>query len=495
MRLSRQALGEYNEMIKNTTYNLCLQLQHIDDKMESTVPASGSSTSNMDIDLSNERQVTNKCLNICQNALFYLESLAKRDSILLQETSPGNSANALQDKFEAQLLTRQALNDNQASLVRIITRLQERLNSVILDGDSSERVLLQGDIQSSMNSVRAMRYQEFVEKYGPGYMIASQNEEQIESSRRQVSNDQEQPSIEEQEPHEDIDDATSTSSTLFSDYSTSSASSYASQSNALAAAAITEVVTLFLDENDIQHFLTNALAKQERYSVLKGLTDLLKWLGRRLKNGSDSQIEKGLAKLFSSRQRNFLIVNRLLQEIESRNSNGDKREVVEMLRNQETSKECLEKYLDKQLGPSILDGPSNEETYTLKNEESEGSEYDDGEDGEADESHNVTSNIETAKRFLKSNESFLRFKEELEDFVEPLKNQKVWSKILWDGDERVRFDLSHTVRRLTNMDKLKLAAEEAVGMPILWWPLKQPRKHLPSGKIRIIWICVGLSTS
>jgi hypothetical protein len=149
VRLSHQALKEYDEMVKNTIYNLNLRLQCIDDKMETLAPASGPGTANMDIDLNNERQVTEQCLQICQDAKFYLESLARRDSTLLQEASPGNSANALQENFEAQLLTRQALNDNQASLLKIITRLRERLESVVLDGDSSERVRLQEDIQTS----------------------------------------------------------------------------------------------------------------------------------------------------------------------------------------------------------------------------------------------------------------------------------------------------------------------------------------------------------
>ena len=149
MRLSHHALEEYDEMVKSTAYNLNLRLQRIDDKMESFVTASGPGPSNMDLDLNNERQVTEQCLQICQDAKLYLESLASRDSSLLQEASPGNSSNALQEVFEAQLLTRQTLSDNQASLMKIMTRLRERLESVILGGDSSERALLQEDIQTS----------------------------------------------------------------------------------------------------------------------------------------------------------------------------------------------------------------------------------------------------------------------------------------------------------------------------------------------------------
>jgi len=149
VKLSRKALDEYDEMVKDTMYNLQLRLRRIDDQMKTMRPASGASTSYMDIDLSNERQVTNQCLQICQDAQFYLETLTRRGSTLLDETPPTNTADALHEKFEAQLLTRQALIDNQASFVKIITRLRERLEAVTLNGDSSERVRLQEDIQAS----------------------------------------------------------------------------------------------------------------------------------------------------------------------------------------------------------------------------------------------------------------------------------------------------------------------------------------------------------
>jgi hypothetical protein len=75
--------------------------------------------------------------------------LASRDPTLLQDVSSGSSANDLQDQFEAQLLTRQALVENQTSFVNIITRLRERLESAVLDGDANERSRLQEDIQIS----------------------------------------------------------------------------------------------------------------------------------------------------------------------------------------------------------------------------------------------------------------------------------------------------------------------------------------------------------
>jgi len=148
-KLSHQALEEYDDLVKNTICDLRLRLQRIDDKVQGLKPISGPFTSNTDIDLSNERQVTEQCLRICQDAKSYLESLASKDPTLLQDVPSWSSANDLRDQFEAQLLTRQALVENQTSFVNIITRLRERLESVVLDGDASERSQLQEDIQTS----------------------------------------------------------------------------------------------------------------------------------------------------------------------------------------------------------------------------------------------------------------------------------------------------------------------------------------------------------
>lgn len=150
VKLSSNALEELEEMVKDTMYQLSLQLQRINDKMENW-PRAGdadSSTTKPAIDLDDERQVTEQCLQICEDAKLYLETLTCRDSSLLDQPALGSSA-ILQERFEAQLLTRQALNDNQASLVKIITRLRERLETVLTDGDSSERLRLKEDIQTS----------------------------------------------------------------------------------------------------------------------------------------------------------------------------------------------------------------------------------------------------------------------------------------------------------------------------------------------------------
>ncbi|OAA40900.1 hypothetical protein ISF_09789 [Cordyceps fumosorosea ARSEF 2679] len=150
VKLSSAALEELEEMVKDTMYQLNLQLQRINDKMENWPPTGGvdSSATKPAIDLDDERQVTKQCLQICEDAKLYLESLACRDSPLLDQPALGSSA-ILQQRFEAQLLTRQALNDNQASLVNIITRLRERLETVLTDGDSGERLRLNEDMHAS----------------------------------------------------------------------------------------------------------------------------------------------------------------------------------------------------------------------------------------------------------------------------------------------------------------------------------------------------------
>ncbi|KAJ3499709.1 hypothetical protein NLG97_g104 [Lecanicillium saksenae] len=150
VKLSSNVLEELEEMVKDTRYQLDLQLQRINDRMANW-PRTCSDSSNPArpaIDLDDELQVTKQCLQICEDAKLYLESLASRDSAVLQQPHLGSSA-ILQEQFEAQLLTRKALDENRASFVNIITRLRERLETVLADGNSSERLRLEEDIQTS----------------------------------------------------------------------------------------------------------------------------------------------------------------------------------------------------------------------------------------------------------------------------------------------------------------------------------------------------------
>jgi hypothetical protein len=80
---------EYDELVKNTIYDLQLLKQRIDDKVHSLMQSNVDSTPSTMIDLGNERQVTERCLRICQDAQSYFESFPRRDASTLEETSQG----------------------------------------------------------------------------------------------------------------------------------------------------------------------------------------------------------------------------------------------------------------------------------------------------------------------------------------------------------------------------------------------------------------------
>ncbi|CEL04960.1 hypothetical protein ASPCAL06083 [Aspergillus calidoustus] len=151
-KVSYKVIEEYNEMIKDTSYSLKEHLMRIDEKLaqltiENTEYSDGST------DLEDERTVTEQCLRICEDARSYIESLTKRQTILHQD-SPRNlpEEEVGQRQFEAQNLTRQALNENQQRFVEIIVHLQKRLEGLIMNGDSgdrSERLRLQQDLDIS----------------------------------------------------------------------------------------------------------------------------------------------------------------------------------------------------------------------------------------------------------------------------------------------------------------------------------------------------------
>ena len=107
-KISRQVVQEYNEMVQDTAYNLQLHLQRIDEKM-TRLNIENTNAPGASIDLEDEREVTKQCLRICQDASSYIESLSVRESSLLQET-PQNTVEG--NVFEAQLRTRQALDEN-----------------------------------------------------------------------------------------------------------------------------------------------------------------------------------------------------------------------------------------------------------------------------------------------------------------------------------------------------------------------------------------------
>lgn len=114
----------------------------------------------------------------------------------------------------------------------------------------------------------------------------------------------------------------------------------------------------------------------------------------------------------------------------------------------------------------------------------------DSEDKDKDKQQTVQLNVDAVKLFLKSSNAFARFKKEFEDFVNSFESEAMWMKTLWNHRKCVHFEHSSSVPQLTKVNKLKLTAGERLRMSILWWLLRQPRKHLLSSKVCIIWICV-----
>ncbi|KAL4983026.1 hypothetical protein BDW68DRAFT_43270 [Aspergillus falconensis] len=151
-KVSYKVLEEYNEMIKDTSYSLQVYLQRIDEKL-AQFPVEKTDDSGRSIDLEDERAVTEQCLRICEDARSYIETLTRRESVLLQG-SPQNTAAeaAAQKQFEVQRLTSETLGGNQRSLAEIINRLQKRLEFLLANGDpadNDERLRLQEDLQIS----------------------------------------------------------------------------------------------------------------------------------------------------------------------------------------------------------------------------------------------------------------------------------------------------------------------------------------------------------
>ena len=130
---------------------------------------------------------------------------------------------------------------------------------------------------------------------------------------------------------------------------------------------------------------------------------------------------------------------------------------MEAIRLQEaTRQERLELYLQEQMEtPDINLGA--EETQVLDDGGSDASS--DSEDEDNDKQQTAQLKVHAVKLFLKSSDAFARFKEEFEDFVNPFRSEAMWTKTLWNGGERVCFELSSHVPRLTNLDKWKHAAE------------------------------------
>ncbi|KAL4936832.1 hypothetical protein BDV06DRAFT_204174 [Aspergillus oleicola] len=184
-KVSHKVLEEYNEMIKDTSYSLEEHLHRIDEKLAKlTIENSDSLGGN--IDLKDERAVTKQCLRICEDARSYIESLTNRESVLRQDSSqkvPDEAA--VQQHFDVQQLTRQALDQNQKSFMEIISHLQKRLEVLVENrdsGDNNERLRLQEDLDISKQCLEVCQVASDVSRqkiFRVGEVVADGDSDQV----------------------------------------------------------------------------------------------------------------------------------------------------------------------------------------------------------------------------------------------------------------------------------------------------------------------------
>jgi hypothetical protein len=171
-------------MIQDTAYNLELHLRRIDEKM-TQFSIENTNTSDISIDLKDEREVTKQCLRICEDARSYIESLSNRESSLLQEAPQNALEDYMRNSFEAQLLTRQALDENRDSFAEIIGHLRKRLETLVQNedpGNDNERLRLQADINISKQCLDVCKVASEVSRqkvYRIGEVIADGDSDQV----------------------------------------------------------------------------------------------------------------------------------------------------------------------------------------------------------------------------------------------------------------------------------------------------------------------------
>jgi hypothetical protein len=181
-KISQQVLQEYNEMIKDTVYNLELRLRRIDEKIAQPI-LDDRGASNTSTDLKDERAVTKQCIRVCEDAKSYMDALISRESSMLPQLS-SNDAEHVQASFEAQYETRRIFDENQNRFAELIGHLQERLHSIVLDKppNDPERSRLQEDIDISRQCLEVCKTASEVSRqkiYRIGEVIADGESDQV----------------------------------------------------------------------------------------------------------------------------------------------------------------------------------------------------------------------------------------------------------------------------------------------------------------------------
>ncbi|KAJ5547120.1 hypothetical protein N7494_004705 [Penicillium frequentans] len=183
-KISQKVLHDYNEMIQDTAYNLEVRLQRVDEKM-ARFTTDNANILNSSVDLNDEREVTKQCLRICEDAGHYIESLTNQESFILPKGPQNIPEDRGQNYFEAQTLTRQALDENRDSFAIITGQLRGRLESLLLKNDPSdenERSRLLSDINTSKQCLEVCKVASEVSTqkvYSVGEVVADGDSDQV----------------------------------------------------------------------------------------------------------------------------------------------------------------------------------------------------------------------------------------------------------------------------------------------------------------------------
>ncbi|KAK3669798.1 hypothetical protein LTR78_010315 [Recurvomyces mirabilis] len=180
-KISHDVLVEYSEMIHDTTYNLELHLQRIEEKMtklttEHKLALGGA------VDLKDEKDVTRQCLRICEAARSYLDTVSTDASTLLQEASQNGTEDEL---YDAQRRTREMLDETRDNFTRTSNHLARRLESLSLDQASTsdcERQKLQTDIEISKQCLEVCNMANDISRqrvYKVGEAVADGDSDQV----------------------------------------------------------------------------------------------------------------------------------------------------------------------------------------------------------------------------------------------------------------------------------------------------------------------------
>lgn len=128
-----------------------MQIRRIDEKILD-LPRDSTRSQNSNIDLQDERAVTKQCLLICQDATAQIEELQRRQSSMRRKPLSDDSEIDLEDVFEAEIITNQALSESFRNVAKATGNLSQRLDTLITADDpqrEQEKIRLQEDIDAS----------------------------------------------------------------------------------------------------------------------------------------------------------------------------------------------------------------------------------------------------------------------------------------------------------------------------------------------------------